>query len=392
LAIVHAAMFDALNSITPSATPFLARVNGAGGSVDTAIATAARLTLRRLYSYQAAEIDRRYVNYLTSVPQSSAKFLGMRVGTQVATRLLLARSNDGSNAIVTYTPTGEVGDHDVDPLNPLQGFLTPGWGDVRPFGLSPEFNYATPPPPVLSSSEYATAYNDVKMLGGDGVMTPTARTPEQTEIGLFWAYDGSRGIGVPPRLYNQIARVIAIRRANTEAQNARLFALVNLAMADAGIVCWDTKYEFRFWRPVLGVRNGELDPNDATLGDPTWRPLGAPASNRSGNDFTPPFPAYSSGHATFGAATFGILARFYGRDNVAFNFVSDELNGVTTDSQGNVRPRRLRRYTSLHAAAVENARSRIYLGIHWQFDADEGLACGDAIAEDLFGHILQPIR
>ena len=218
----------------------------------------------------------------------------------------------------------------------------------------------------------------------------TIRSARQTEIGLFWAYDGTRRIGVPPRLYNQIVRVISNRMRNDEVTNARLFALVNLAMADAGVVCWETKYEFRFWRPILGIRNGDLDANDATDGDTAWSPLGAPASNQSGNNFTPPFPAYSSGHATFGAATFGILSRFYHRDNIAFTFVSDELNGVTTDWQGNVRPLRPRRFTSLHAAALENARSRIYLGIHWQFDADEGVACGDAIAEDISRHELLP--
>ncbi len=390
LAIVHAAMFDALNSIMPHAEPYLTRLSAPGASVDAAVATAAKLTLRRLYPAQAAEIDRQYVDYLKGILRGPTKNRGVQIGAQVANRIWAARLNDGSSVNVPYIPTGAPGDHNVDPLNPFQGFLTPGWGDVRPFGLSQDFGFASSPPPVLDSDEYTDAYNDVKLYGGDGIITPTIRSAAQTEIGLFWAYDGARNIGVPPRLYNQIVRVIANRRRNTEFQNARLFALVNLAMADAGIVCWDAKYEFRFWRPILGVRNGALDTNDDTVGDLTWTPLGAPASNQSGNDFTPPFPAYSSGHATFGAATFGVLSRFYGRDNITFTFVSDELNGVTTDSHGNVRPLRPRRFTSLHAAALENARSRIYLGIHWQFDADEGVACGDAIAEDLITHILLP--
>ncbi len=392
LAIVHAAMFDALNSITPYAEPYLTRLSAPGASVDAAVATAAKLTLRRLYPAQAAEIDRQYIDYLKNIFRGTTKNRGVQIGSQVANRIWAARLNDGSSVNVPYIPTGAPGDHNVDPLNPFQGFLTPGWGSVRPFGLSEDFDFVSSPPPVLDSDEYTDAYNDVKLYGGDGIITPTNRIAAQTEIGLFWAYDGARGLGVPPRLYNQIVRVIANRRRNTEFQNARLFALVNLAMADAGIVCWDTKYEFRVWRPVLGIRNGDLDTNDDTVGDPAWTPLGAPASNQSGNDFTPPFPAYSSGHATFGAATFGVLSRFYGRDNIAFTFVSDELNGVTTDSLGNVRPLSPRRFTSLHAAALENARSRIYLGIHWQFDADEGVACGDAIAEDLFQHILKPLH
>lgn len=390
LAIVHVAMYDALNSISPTAQPYLVRLNGQGASIDAAVAAAARMTLRRLYSTQAAAIDQKYVQYLAAIPASSAKTLGIQIGNRVANRILAARQYDGSSTIVTYIPTGEPGDHDVDPLNPFQGFLTPGWGDVTPFAISPDFDYHSPPPPILGSSEYAIAYHDVMMLGGDGISTPTARTRRQTETGLFWAYDGTRGIGVPPRLYNQITRVIASRMHNTEVDNARLFALVNLAQADAGIVCWETKYVFRFWRPILGIRNGDIDGNDDTLGDPNWSPLGAPASNQSGNNFTPPFPAYSSGHATFGGATFGIISRFYQQDHIPFTFVSDELNGVTTDWQGNVRPLRPRRFTSLHEAALENARSRIYLGIHWQFDADEGVNCGDAIAEDVIQHELLP--
>jgi hypothetical protein len=392
LAIVHAAMYDAYNSIRPVGTRYLTRLNGSGASIDAAVASAANRTLRALYPSQAASIQQQYVAYLAAIPGDSSKALGIQIGNRVAQRLLDARANDGSGIDVPYIPTGEIGDHNVDPNNPLQGFLTPGWGSVPPFGLSADFDFVSPPPPVLDSGEYAAAFNDVKLYGGDGISTPTIRTRRQTETGLFWAYDGSRGIGVPPRLYNQIVRVIADRRRNTEAQNARLFALVNLAMADAGIVCWETKYEFRLWRPILGIRNGDVDSNDGTDADPNWSPLGAPASNQSGNNFTPPFPAYTSGHATFGAAMFGIVARFYGRDDIRFTMVSDELNGVTTDNLGIVRPLRPRHYTSLRAAAEENARSRIYLGIHWQFDADEGVACGDAIAEDLFQHILLPLN
>lgn len=392
LAIVHAAMFDALNSITPTAKPYLAQVKGNGASIDAAVASAARESLNMLYSAQSAEIDRQFTQFLKPIHNGSAKDKGIQIGTQIAQKILNARRYDGSSRIVTYTPTGDLGEHDVDPLNPFQGFLTPGWGDVTTFALRPRFHYASPPPPVLDSSEYAIAYEDVMIHGGDGDSTPTIRSPEQTEIGIYWGYDGAPGIGVPPRMYNQIARVIAGNQHNTEAQNARLFALINLAMADAGIICWDTKYEFRFWRPILGVRDGDIDGNDQTLGDPAWTPLGAQASNQGGNDFTPPFPAYSSGHATFGAATFGILARFYRSDAIPFTFVSDELNGVTTDSQGNTRPLRPRSFTSLSAASTENARSRIYLGIHWQFDADEGVHCGEAIAQEVFANVLRPLK
>ena len=167
-----------------------------------------------------------------------------------------------------------------------------------------------------------------------------------------------------------------------------------MAMHDAGVASWTTKYQDDFWRPITGIReadpgtgpSGLGDGNPNTIGDPSWTPLGAPASNQSGTNFTPPFPAYTSGHATFGAAAFGTLRNYYGTDNVAFTFTSDEMNGVTTDWAGNVRPLAPRSFTSFSQAARENADSRIYLGIHWQFDADQGLMQGTKVADWVFAH------
>jgi hypothetical protein len=242
----------------------------------------------------------------------------------------------------------------------------------------------------LQSTEYTDAYHEVMALGGDGVEFPSERTDEQTQIGTFWAYDGRPGLGTPPRLFNQIARTVALHEGNTEAENARMFALVNIAMADAGFTSWNNKYDDAFWRPILGIRDGEGDGNDDTVGIAGWKPLGAPASNpRPGEtNFTPPFPAYTSGHATFGGAVFQTLARFYGRDDISFSFVSDELNGVTLDADGKVRPRVERSFDSFTAAKLENAQSRIYLGIHWRFDADDGIKTGDAVADYVFDNIL----
>lgn len=244
----------------------------------------------------------------------------------------------------------------------------------------------------LASAEYTAAYNEVLALGGDGGSTPTDRTAEQSEIGIFWGYDGRPGLGTPPRLYNQIVRTVAEQEGNTEAENARLFALVNIAMTDAGLTSWDDKYEQDFWRPILGIRGGDGDGNDQTVGDTDWTPLGAPASNPQAGEinFTPPFPAYTSGHATFGAAAFQMLARFYGTDDISFSFTSDEFNGVTVGSDDAVRPIATRTFDSFTDAKLENGESRIYLGIHWRFDADEGVATGDAVADYVFDSILVP--
>jgi hypothetical protein len=293
-----------------------------------------------------------------------------------------------------YTPGSLPGEWRPDPLHPNQMALGPDWNSVKPFVLLSGSQFPAAPMPAMTSQQYTDAFNQVKNLGADGVNSPTTRTDEQTEIGLFWAYDGVQDLGTPPRLYNQIARVIAQQESNSEVTNARLFALINVAMHDAGVASWTTKYVENFWRPITAIReadpgtgpSGLGDGNPDTIGDPNWTPLGAPASNQSGTNFTPPFPAYTSGHATFGGAVFGILRNFYGTDNIAFSFMSDEMNGVTTDWAGNVRSPAPRSFTSFSQAARENADSRIYLGIHWQFDADQGIIQGTNVADWVFTH------
>ncbi len=171
-------------------------------------------------------------------------------------------------------------------------------------------------------------------------------------------------------------------------------------MADAGVAIWESKYAYQFWRPVTGIREadegtgptGAGDGNPETVGDPTCTPLGAPASNLTGPNFTPPFPAYPSGHAGFGGALFQILRHFYGTDDIAFTFVSDEFNGVTQDNEGNVRPLVPRSFSSLSEAEEENSQSRIYLGIHWAFDKTEGIAQGRRVADYVFENVFAPLR
>lgn len=253
----------------------------------------------------------------------------------------------------------------------------------------------------MDSVEYKRAFDEVKRLGGDGIVTPTERTAEQTEIGIFWAYDGTPSLCAPPRLYNQITVQIAEQRnTNKVVDLARLLALVNTSMADAGIASWESKYYYQFWRPVTAIRESDPgtgpssmgDGNPETVGDPTYSPLGAPASNLTGPNFTPPFPAYPSGHATLGGSLFQTLRNFYHTDHIAFTFVSDEFNGVTGDNQGNPRPLIPRHFGTLSQAEEENGQSRIYLGIHWSFDKTEGIVQGRRVANYVFENAFGPLH
>jgi membrane-associated phospholipid phosphatase len=300
---------------------------------------------------------------------------------------------------VDYFPGMNPGDWRPDPVSQSPLALGAHWGTVTPFVLRSGDQFRAPPPPRLDSPEYAAAFAEVARVGGDGVVTATQRTAEQTEIGIYWAYDGTPSLCAPPRLYNQIAMQIADQAALHIAELARLMALVNIAMADAGTAIWESKYYYEFWRPVTGIREsdpgtgptGQGDGNPATNGIANFSPLGAPASNLTGPNFTPPFPAYPSGHAGFGGALFETLRRFLDTDAFPFTFVSDEFNGTTRGNDGFVRPLKSRSFASFSEAEDENGQSRIYLGIHWAFDKTEGIAQGRRVARYVFNHALEPV-
>ncbi len=403
MAIVHIAMFDAANATAGLRyTPYLLNEPAPGASVDAAIAQAAHDTLVAIFPSQRGTFDAQYATDISSIADGDAKQQGLAVGAKAAALILADRANDGSDASTQSTPytfSNEPGKWRVDPINPGQTPLGQNWGKVRPFVLASAAQFRAPAPPDIGSTEYAEAYAEVFRLGGDGITTPTERTEDETDIGTYWAYDGTPTLCAPPRLYNQITMKIAADRGLTDNVDlTRLLALVNVAMADAGIASWDSKFAYNYWRPITGIREsdsgtgptGKGDGNSLTLGDPTWTPLGAPASNLSANNFTPPFPSYVSGHATFGGALFQVLRDFFGTDQISFTFVSDELNGATVDHEGNVRPLKPRSYSSLSQAEEENGQSRIYLGIHWSFDKTEGIKMGNRVADYVFNNAFQP--
>jgi hypothetical protein len=403
LAIESIAVFDAVNAIDGSYTPFLVTDVHAsqGASIEAAAAQAAHDTLSALYPYLKTSLfDPTLAADLANIAPGRAR-QGSAVGQQVAREVLADRGNDGSQIDVVGQPNTYVygdlpGQWRADPLHPNAQPLTPDWGRVLPFAVQSASQFGAPPPPSITSKEYADAYENVKALGGDGVHTPTIRTEEQTQIGLFWGYDAQPSLCAPVRFYNQIAEVLAKQEGNSEIQNARFFALVNVALADAGITVWNDKYLDSYWRPVTGIREndpgtgptglGSGNPYLVGQGDPNWQPLGAPADNHNGTNFTPPFPSYTSGHAGFGGALFEMMKDFFGKDQIHFTIVSDEFNTITIDQNGKPRPLLPRSFDSFSQAAEENGQSRIYLGIHWEFDKVQGIKTGDGIADYVFAH------
>ena len=406
IAIVHIAIFEALNAITGDYKSYTG-LNRAtpDTSKKAAIAQAAHDTLVALFSVQKTIFDEALAEDLSQIPSNHQKAKGIALGQQAASSILALRAADGSNHAeprigVDYDTGFDPGLWRQDPISQTPLAVGAHWGGVKPFVLRSGDQFRVPAPPSMDSPEYAVAYDEAKRLGGDGIITPTERTPEQTEIGIYWAYDGVPSLCAPPRLYNQIAVQIADQMGTNDVELARLLVLVNTAMADAGIAIWESKFYHNFWRPVTAIREadegtgptGAGDGNPATIGDLNFTPLGAPATNLTGPNFTPPFPTYPSGHAGFGGAVFQILRRFYGTDHIPFTFVSDEYNGVTQDNTGAVRPLIPRSFSTFSQAEEENGQSRIYLGIHWSFDKTEGITLGRHVGDYVFENAFAPQR
>src|SRR5512133_2846543 len=262
MAIVHIAMFDALDAVVGGFTSYTGTHAGPGStSVDAAISQAARDTLVAQFPSQAATFNAYLAQDLAAVRNAQQKANGIDLGQRTAAAILAMRLTDGSQIPeprvgVDYFPSDQPGHWRQDPISLIPLALGAHWGQCIPFVVTSTSQFRAPPPPAMTSSAYTAAYNEVKNVGGAEITTQ--RTEEQTFIGTFWAYDGTPSLCAPPRLYNQITVQIADQRRLSAIQFARLLALVNVAMADAGMTIWESKYYYDFWRPVLGIR--ESDP------------------------------------------------------------------------------------------------------------------------------------
>ena len=310
----------------------------ASASREAAASAAAHGALVNLFPATISSFDALHVAILATIPNGPHQTAGIVWGEFVANQILAARANDGSSAVVP--PPDGSGPGVWIPTPPaFLPYLLPQWGFVAPFGMNSSSQFR-PPGPEL------------------GVAVGSTRTEDQTEIALFWA--DSAGTETPPGHWNSIAQIIGAAQGTTLEENARLFALLNIAMADAAICSWDAKYTYHFWRPVTAIAFAE------------------PQLNWMSFIVTPPFPDYTSGHSTFSAAAATVLPLFFGTEDLPFTTGSDFLPGV------------FRSFSTCENAAEEAALSRIYGGIHFRTASEDGLQAGTSIGEWTFVHYLQP--
>ncbi len=368
-AILFVSIYEAVNSVERKFEPYIEYLPTDGPTSEKAAAAAAAHTaLVALYPARQAIYDERYESQLDSIAEGEAKSNGIALGEAAANAILDARSGDRTDTTFTYTYQDVPGAYRPTPPDFTSPPFNPGWGTTDCWTMveGDQFRPAGPLgyndlDTLLRSRGYAKQFNEVKSYGSRNSNT---RTREQTEIAWFWANDRN-GTFKPPGHLMDITAVVSNDRGLSLLQNARLFALVGLALGDAGLVAWDQKYatEVDLWRPVSAVRHADIDNNNKTKKKANWFPL---------LDFSPPFPAYTSGHATFGAAHSAIMRNFFGTDEPIVRNVTRTFHTFT-------------------AAGRENGVSRVYLGVHFRFDADLGYASGTQLGNYVFRNFLRPV-
>jgi hypothetical protein len=354
IAMVHIAIFEAVNSIEPRYTPYRKRFSvDPNASHEAAAAAAAHHILVRAYPEQTKEFDKTLEAALAAVPDGPPKTEGTQLGEQAARAILDERRSDGADAANTYRPFTVAGKY-----VPTDFPVMSSWGVVRPFALKRGSQFRPVAPYPLTSTQWAKDYTEVKKMGAK---TGSARTPEQTEIARFWALVG-------PATYNPVARQLSAAKNLDVVDNARLFALFSIAAADAGVAIFEAKYKYNFWRPVTAIRNGDLDGNNATERDPTWEPLIR----------TPVHPEYPCAHCTFQSTAASVLRTFFGSDAASFKLTSTTAPGVT------------RSFSKLSDYVAEVVNARVYDGVHYRKSGEAGAAMGQKIGEYTVQNFLKP--
>jgi PAP2 superfamily len=367
-AIVHLAIYDAVESIDGRYEPYYTHDPGATGSLSAAAAKAGHDILVGLYPLQSATLDAAYANFLATNGVDPLD-PGTAVGALAAANILALRSNDGrfppnqlpflgSTAIGKWRPTPSL--LPGSPPSNAPG-LTPWVASVRPFTMKSDWQFRADPPPDLSSEHWARDYNEVKAVGA---LQSATRTAEQTDIAYFWADSG-------PVLWQNALRYISGSYLNDIGDSARMYALSEAALADAQIACWDSKYFYDFWRPITAIRLGDQDGNPLTDVDPNWQPL----------IDTPNFPEYPSGHAAISGAISHMLQLFFGSDVLIFQMTTTNAMAL----------QKTRTFATLSQAEQEVVDARVYSGIHYRNSDTTARRQGRHVANWTFRHYFRPV-
>jgi len=363
VAIAQLAVFEAVNAIQGGYEPYLGTVTAPGGaSADAAVIAAAHRTLKNYAPAAAAMLDAARASALAAIPDSPAKTAGIATGEAAAAAMIAARLNDGSTPAEFYLPTS---------ADPYQWQLTPGcppaggvfanWPNVRPFGIADAAAFRADPPPALTSNAYAKALNEVKRVGSK---TSTARPQDRTDVAVFYASTS------PAYVMNMAARQLAAAADDSLLDNARAFALINMAISDSAVASFGTKYYYTTWRPETAIHNADIDGNPKTDADPSWEPLiGAPC-----------FPSYVSNHGSLSNGGAEVIRRLYGAGGHAITISNPAF------------PDLVYHYSELRQITDDISDARVYGGIHFRFDQDAGADLGRAVGTAVYKNNLRKIN
>jgi hypothetical protein len=357
MAILHLAMFDSVNSIERRYKPYKVQLSAAPDtSKEAAAAAAAAAVLLKLAPDAAADVQSALTSYLAALPEGEAKSNGIKLGQEVAAKILEARANDGASAADAYRPKTRPGVYIPTPITVGSQFP-----NMTPFALASPSQFRPKPPPSLKSEQWARDYNEIKDLGAKN---STKRTARQTEDARFWLLVG-------PRAYDPLPRQIVIAKNMDLVDSARFMALFSVAAADAVIAVFDAKYKYEFWRPITAIRNGDIDGNPATERDATWQPI----------DATPMHPEYPCAHCILSSSVAAVIEGMLGTDEIPeVSLTSPFVPGVT------------HRFTNLRAYSDEVANARICAGFHYRFSTIAGREMGQKIGAWVVRSVMQPVQ
>jgi hypothetical protein len=357
MAILHVAMFDAVNSIGPHYQPYKIRLAATPDtSKEAAAAAAAGAVLVKLVPDAAADVQSTLMTYLATLPDGEAKSKGVQLGQEVARRILEIREKDGASAPDAYRPKTKPGVYIPTPITVGSQFP-----NVTPFAMTSPSQFRPKPPPSLKSEQWARDYNEIKDLGEKN---STRRTARQNEDARFWLLVG-------PRSTYPLPRQVAVASNMSVLDSARFMALVSIATMDAMIAVFDAKYKYEFWRPITAIRNGDIDGNPATERVATWQPI----------DVTPMHPEYPCAHCITSSAVAAAIEAVLGTEEIPEVALTSPFAPAVTH-----------RFTDLHAYTEEVANARIYAGFHYRSSTIIGREMGQKIGEWVVKSVMQPVQ